>query len=370
MDLRKLAIPLVLLLIVPLAPALHYFAPVGAIWIFVAGAVAIGVLADWVRRATEQLAAKTSSAIGGLLNVSFGSLAEVVLAFFVLATGKIDVVRAQITGSIIGTSLLGLGLAIVVGSIGRPQQLFNRDKAGQLASLLILVVIALLLPAVFDPAGRQLAPGADQSVTDEDLSLGVSVVMILLYAANLIYTLVTHRNVFASDDARSESANETAGGTSWTAWAALTILVVATVFIALEAHLVSSALEDTSSTLGLSPVFVGVIVLALVGTASDLFAASWFARQGKMGLVLNICVGSTIQVALVVAPLLVIGSWLMNKPMSLVFHNPIGLFAIASAAFIVNAIATDGETTWFEGVLLLGVYMLLGLAFFFSPPIA
>ncbi|MDQ2916426.1 MAG: calcium/proton exchanger, partial [Pseudomonadota bacterium] len=185
MDLRKLAIPLVLLLIVPLAPALHYFAPVGAIWIFVAGAVAIGVLADWVRRATEQLAAKTSSAIGGLLNVSFGSLAEVVLAFFVLATGKIDVVRAQITGPIIGTSLLGLGLAIVVGSIGRPQQLFNRDKAGQLASLLILVVIALLLPAVFDPAGRQLAPGADQRVTDEDLSLGVSVVMILLYAANL-----------------------------------------------------------------------------------------------------------------------------------------------------------------------------------------
>ncbi|MEO8740416.1 MAG: calcium/proton exchanger [Casimicrobiaceae bacterium] len=367
---RKLAIPLGLLLIVPLAPVLHYFAPVGAIWIFVAGAVAIGVLADWVRRATEHLAAKTNSAIGGLLNVSFGSLAEVVLAFFVLATGKIDVVRAQITGSIIGTSLLGLGLAIVIGSIGRSQQLFNRDKAGQLASLLILVVIALLLPAVFDFAGRQLAPGENQMVTDEHLSLGVSVIMILLYGANLIYTLVTHRNVFASDDARSESDNENASGTSWTAWAAIAVLAVATTSIALEAHLVSSALEETSSTLGLSPVFVGVIVLALVGTASDLFAASWFARQDKMGLVLNICVGSAIQVALVVAPLLVIGSWLMGNPMSLVFHNPIALFAIASAAFIVNAIATDGETTWFEGVLLLGVYVLLGLAFFFSPPIA
>ncbi|MEO7760395.1 MAG: calcium/proton exchanger [Casimicrobiaceae bacterium] len=370
MNLPKLAIPVGLLLIVPVAPALHYLTPTGAIWIFVAGAVAIGVLADWVRRATEQLAAKTGSAIGGLLNVSFGSIAEVVLAFFVLATGKIDVVRAQIAGSIIGTSLFGLGLAIVIGSIGRSQQVFNRDKAGQLASLLILVVIALLLPAVFDVAGRQLAPGADQTVTDKQLSLGVSVVMILLYAANLIYTLVTHRDVFMADDAGSKSGHETAVGANWTMWATLAILVVATAAIALEAELVSNALEETSSTLGLSPVFVGVIVLALVGTASDLFAASWFARQGKMGLVLNICVGSAIQVALVVAPLLVIGSWLMGKPMSLVFHNPIALFAIGSTAFIVNAIASDGETTWFEGVLLLGVYVLLGLAFFFSPPIA
>ena len=133
------------------------------------------------------------------------------------------------------------------------------------------------------------------------------------------------------------------------------MLIAATVVIALEAHPVSGALAATAGALGLSDVFVGVIVLALVGTASDLFAASWFARQGKMGLVLGICVGSAIQVALVVAPLLVIGSWLMGRPMSLVFHNPIALFAIVSAAFIVNAISTDGETTWFEGVLLIGV---------------
>lgn len=371
MSLRKFAIPLGLLLVVPIAPALRYLTSTGATWIFLAGALAIGVLADWVRRATEQLAAKTNPAIGSLLNVSFGSLAEVVLAFFVLATGKVDVVRGQIAGSIIGTSLLGLGLAIVVGSIGRARLLFNRDKAGQLASLLILVVIALLLPAVFDFAGRQLAPGADQTVSDEHLSLAVSVLLILLYAANLVYTLVTHRNVFASDKAGADdSADDAPGDDGWSAGTAIAVLIVATVVIALEAHLVSGALEVTASTLGLSDVFVGVIVLALVGTASDLFAASWFARQGKMGLVLSICVGSAIQVALVVAPLLVIGSWLMGKPMSLVFHNPIALFAIASTAFIVNAISTDGETTWFEGVLLIGVYTLLALAFFFAPPIA
>lgn len=248
--------------------------------------------------------------------------------------------------------------------------MFNRDKAGQLASLLILVVIALLLPAVFDFTSRHIAPGADQSVTDEHLSLGVSVLLILLYAANVVYTLVTHRNVFASEVARGENAEESARQASWATWVAIAVLIVSTAVIALEAHLVSGALEETASTLGLSPVFVGVIVLALVGTASDLFAATWFAREGKMGLVLTICVGSAIQVALVVAPLLVIGSWLMGQPMSLVFHNPIALFAIASTAFIVNAISSDGETTWFEGVLLIGVYLLLGLAFFFSPPIA
>ncbi len=362
---KLLWLPLGLLLVVPVAPALRYLTPVSGLWIFIAGALAIGVLADWIRRATEQVAKKAGSAIGGLLNVSFGSLAEIILAFFVLAAGHADVVRAQITGSIIGTSLLGLGLAVVVGSIGRSRQLFNRDKAGQLASLFILVVIALLLPAVFDYTSRHLTAQADPALTDEHLSIGVSIVLLLLYVANLVYTLVTHRDVFAPDDARDES--EDAG---WPLWLSLAVLVAGTAFVALEAHLVSGALEATSAALGLSSVFIGVIVLALVGTASDLFAATWFARQGKMGLVLNICVGSSIQVALVVAPLLVLGSWLMGRPMTLVFGNPLGLFAIASAAFIVNAISTDGETTWFEGVLLMGVYLLLGLAFFFSGPIA
>ncbi len=373
MNLRAHALPLGLLLLVPLAPALHYLSTNSPVWTFLAGAVGIGVLADWARRATEQLAAKTNAAIGGLLNVSFGSIAEIVLAFFVLASGKPEVVRAQIAGSIIGTGLLGLGLAIVVGSIGRPRLLFNRNQAGQLSSLLVLAVIALLLPAVFDVASRHLAPGANQAVSDEHLSLGVSVVLILLYAANLVYTLVTHRNVFSpEEEVRSDNATgkEPGKAAEWTVMVAVGVLVMATVFIAMEAELVSGALEDTSKVLGLSPVFVGVILLAVIGTASDLFAASWFARQGKMGLALNICVGSAIQVALVVAPLLVIGSWFMNKPMNLVFDNPLALFAIASAVLVVNNIARDGETTWFEGVLLLGVYLLLALAFLFSPSIA
>ena len=155
---------------------------------------------------------------------------------------------------------------------------------------------------------------------------------------------------------------------SWPLWASIGVMVGGTGAIALQAELVSGALGAASGLLGLSPVFLGVIVLALVGTASDLFAAAWFARQGKMGLVLNICIGSAIQVALVVAPLLVLVSWFIGHPMTLVFGNPLDLFAIVGTAFIVNAIAADGETTWFEGVLLIGVYVLLGLAFFFSLP--
>ena len=345
----------------PVAPALQYLVGASHIWVFLTAAAATAVLADWVRRATEQLAARVGTAIGGLLNISFGSIAELILAVFVLAAGKADVVRAQITGSIIGTSLFGLGLAIVVGSIGREKQLFKRERAGQLSSLLILVVIALLLPAVFDFTGRNATERQVLELTDEELSLGVSAVLLVLYAANLVYTLVTHRDVFASEEPGDAEG-------AWPLWTALGVLIAATAAIALEAHLVSGALEATSGALGLSPIFLGVIVLALVGTAADLFAASWFARQGKMGLVLNICVGSAIQIALVVAPILVLVSWFMGHPMTLVFESPLDLFAIAGTAFIVNAIAADGEVTWFEGVLLIGVYVLLGLAFFFVVP--
>jgi Ca2+:H+ antiporter len=201
----------------------------------------------------------------------------------------------------------------------------------------------------------------DLRVTDEELSLGASAVLLVLYVANLAYTLITHRDVFAAVEPR--------GKASWGLGTSLGVVVAATVVIAVEAEMVSGALTATAGALHLSPLFLGVIVLGLVGTIADLFAASWFAHQDKMGLVLNICISSAIQVGLVVAPLLVIISWLMGRPMNLVFSNPLHLFAIAGTAFIVDAIARDGETTWFEGLLLVGVYVLFGLAFFFSGPV-
>ena len=349
---------LALLASVPVAPVLHYWLGLPGIWVFVTGIVAVGVLADWIRAATEQLARHTGPAVGGLLTISLGSLAELMLALFVLAQGQPEVVHAQITGSIIGTSLLGLGLAIVAGSAGRERQTFKRERAGLLSSLLILVVIALLLPAVFDLASRNAGVAAP---SDEALSLAVSAVLILLYLGNLAYTLVTHRDVFATGE-----EEEDGGEAPWPLWQCLAVLAAATAGAAGESELVSDALSAAAGTLGLTTTFMGVIMLALVGTVADLFAAVWFARQDRMGLVMSICIGSAIQVALVVAPLLVILSWVLGHPMTLVFRSPLDLFAIAGTAFIVNAITGDGETTWFEGVLLIGVYAVLGIAFFFA----
>jgi Ca2+:H+ antiporter len=350
-----------LLLFVPVSVALRYLIDAPPIWIFVTGAVAIAVLADWLRRATEQLADHAGSTIGGLLNVSFGNTAELVLALFVLSRGQIRVVQAQITGSIIGTTLLFLGISAMVGGIGRVRQTFNQASAGLLSTLLFLVVVAILLPAVFDVTERITAPGANISLTDEYLSLGVSVVLLLLYAANLVYTLVTHSDVFAGD--------APGGVAEWSISRALTIMAGCTAVIAIEAELVSAALEAASAQVGLSPVFMGVVVLALIGTAADLFAAVVFARQDKMDIVFAMCIGSAIQIALVVAPVLVLASWMAGYPMNLVFGSPLDLFAIAGAAFIVRSVAADGETTWFEGLLLVGVYLLFALAYYFESPV-
>ena len=353
------AIRLALLSVVLVAPALHYMVGAAPIWVFATGILGVGVLADWIRTATEQLAKHTGPAVGGLLTISLGSLAELLLALFVLAHGEQAVVHAQITGSIIGTSLLGLGLAIVVGGITRERQTFKRERAGLLSSLLMLAVIALLLPAISDLTSRAVPHSQGLVVSEEALSLIVSGVLLLLYAGNLVFTLVTHRDVFSSGE-------EDPDGPAWPLWLSLLVLATATAGAALESDLISGALMDAAGTLHLSATFMGVIVLALVGTVADLFAAVWFARQDRMGLAMSICIGSAIQVALVVAPLLVILSWLIGSPMTLVFTNALDLFAIVGTAFIVNSITTDGETTWFEGVLLIGVYLLLGVAFFFT----
>lgn len=351
---------LALLVFIPISLGLRFLLNAPPLLVFATGAIAVGVLADWVRRATEQIASRAGGAIGGLLNVSFGSIAELVLALFVLTKGETAVVQAQITGSIIGTALLGLGLAILIGGMNRPKQTFNRERIGLQSSMLFLVVIALLLPAVFDATERSILANGNPSAPDERLSISVSIVLLFLYAGNLAYTLVTHRDVFASGDTEERGASE------WSTGRALGVLIGATIAIAIEAELVSDALGETATTLGLSPVFLGVIALALVGTSADLFAAVVFARDDRMDLVLSICIGSAIQVALVVAPLLVLLSWVIGHPMNLVFSNQIDLFAIAGTAIVVRAIAADGETTWFEGLLLTGVYILLALAFFFA----
>jgi Ca2+:H+ antiporter len=351
-----------LLALIPVALGVHYLLDVAPAWTFVAGIAAIVPLAEWIRRATEQISHRAGSAIGGLLNATFGNTAELVLAIFVLLAGHADVVKAQITGSIIGNGLLGFGLAITVGTWGRRELAFKPERAALLSSLLVLVVIALLVPALFDYTERGVFASADAASLDESLSLCVAVVLIVVYGANLVYTLVTHRDVFAPNEPRE--AREQA----WSMRRAIAVLVAATVGTAWMAELVSGALEATATTIGVSTFFLGVVVLAIIGNVAEYVSSIYFARKGRLGLVATITVGSTIQVALLVAPILVLVSYVAGAPMDLVFGNPLELVAIASVALAVNAITRDGEATWFEGVLLLAVYVLLAFAFFFATP--
>ncbi len=357
-----------LLALVPISLALRYVLHVPSLWLFITAVLAIVPLAEWIRRATEQMARIAGPAIGGLLNVTFGNLAELILALFVLQAGQQAVVKGQITGSIVGNGLLGLGAAAIAGGIGREQQRFSRERAGLLSSLLVLSVIALLVPAVFDYTERGRGGAALVADLDDKMSLGVATVLILVYVANLVYTLVTNRDTYreCSDDGETGStAHREDRGKRWSLWLALGVLVGATAFTALEAEIVSGALENTAGTLGVTTFFLGVVVLAIIGNAAEYLSAIYFARQNRMGMVMSITVGSSIQIALFTAPVLVIVSHFFGTPMNLVFANPIELVAIAAVAFAVNAIAEDGETTWMEGVLLVGTYAVLAVAFFF-----
>lgn len=354
-----------LLALVPVSLAMEYLFHAPATLVFVVSVLAIVPLASMVKDATEDVAAHVGSTIGGLLNVSFGNAAELILALFVLHAGQPDVAKAQITGSLIGNSLLGLGLGATFGGFKVARQKFDRDKVGTLSSLLVLVVFALLIPAMFDYTERGLKGISDPSRLDERMSLGVAIVLILIYLANLVFTLVTHRDTFA--DADSDEPEDCSPAGKPLSRGILT-LVGATVMVAIEAEIVSGSLEAASKSLGLSPFFLGITLLAVVGNAAEYLSAVYFARKDRMDLVMGITLGSTIQVALLVAPILVLASFLMGHPMTLVFRSPLELVAVAAAAFCVNAISRDGETNWFEGVLLLGVYGILSIAFFFVTP--
>ncbi len=225
----------------------------------------------------------------------------------------------------------------------------------------MLSVIALVIPALFDFTERHRFANHTPAALDEELSVGVSFVLIAVYIANLIYTLVTHRDVFASRDSGKIASHQKIATT-------LSILIGGTILVAVEAKVVSDSLQASAIQMGLTPLFLGVVALALIGNASEIIAAVYFARQDRMGLVMGICIGSTVQVALLLAPALVLISYFMGHPMNLVFSNPLELIAIIGAVIAVNSIAADGETTWFEGVLLVSVYCVIGLAFFFATP--
>ncbi|AWN23776.1 calcium/proton exchanger [Deinococcus irradiatisoli] len=328
--------------------------------LFVSAALAILPLAGIMGQATEQLAVKLGSTVGGLLNATFGNATELIIAFFALSAGKFEVVKASIVGSILGNLLLVLGLALLLGGLKFKEQQFNVKSAGTVASLLTISVLALLIPTIFDFTARAVAPN---QVAALDVRLGdaAAVVLILIYLAYLLFSLRTHRELLSSADSHEEHE-----GPHWSTPLAVGVLLAATVAVAFMSEFLVSSLDAATASLGLSEFFVGLILIPIIGNAAEHAAAVLFAMKNRMELAMTIALGSTVQVALLVAPLLVLAGWIIGQPLDLVV-TPLELAAVAGAVLIANSIVRDGETNWLEGVMLLSVYAILGFAVFYFP---
>ena len=315
--------------------------------------------------ATEQLASRLGAGVGGLLNATFGNAAELIIALVALHSGLYDVVKASLTGSIIGNILLVLGMAMLAGGLGRERQKFDRAAAAASSTLLALAALALVVPALFHLITEgAVASGtitrAHEVTIEHRLSLEIAAVLFVSYLLSLLFTLRTHRHLY-------RGAAEHHEATPVRVLRAVLTLLVATVFVAWMSELLVGAIEETSRVLGFTPVFVGVIVVAVVGNAAEHSTAVSVAIKNHMDLALNIAIGSSIQIALFVAPLLVFASYVMpHGPMDLRF-TLFEVLSVLAAVAVVNLVAQDGESNWLEGAMLLAAYVVLGLAFFFLP---
>ena len=352
-----------LLVLVIVAPAAK-FAGLGDFAVFSFSALAIVPLAGLMGEATEALAARMGAGVGGLLNATFGNAAELVLALVALQHGHQEVVKASLTGSILGNTLLVLGVAMVAGGLRRERQTFDRSAAAASSTLLLLAALALVVPAAFHfvtegALARGAMSAARQDVVEHGLSLLIAVVLFVAYLLSLLFSLRTHRHLY------SGGAGEHAAPAA-TGRAVLTLLV-ATALVAWMSELLVGAVEGASHVLGLTKVFVGVVVVAIVGNAAEHSTAVMAALKNQMDLALNIAVGSSIQIALFVAPVLVFASRVMGgRAMDLRF-TPFEVLAVLAAAVVVNLVSADGESNWFEGAMLLAVYLVLAIAFYFLP---
>ncbi|AMA72448.1 cation transporter [Aneurinibacillus sp. XH2] len=329
----------------------HYFTQSSGLQ-FVTTSAAIIMLASLLGRATENVAHYAGERIGGFLNATFGNAAELIIAIFLIKEGLFDMVKASITGSIIGNLLLVLGLSVIAGGLKFKEQRFNPILAGHNASLMLLSVIALFIPAVFL---KQLKPERIDT-----LSLIIAGLLIIAYILWLIFSMITHKEELA-DQAVEEEIEE---GQRWGKGFSIIMLVVATVFVAITSEWLVHSIEEVAHALGWSEIFVGAFVIAIVGNAAEHSAAIFLALKNKIGASVEIAVGSSLQIALFVAPTLVFVSLIFGKQMDLIF-TAYELAAIGVSAFIASSISRDGNTNWYEGVLLIVVYVILGAAFYF-----
>jgi Ca2+:H+ antiporter len=353
-----------LLIFVPVALTLRFWPGGGdQTALFLCAAIGIIPLAGWMGRATEALAARMGEGVGGLLNATFGNAAELIIAGIALSKGLTGVVKASIAGSIIGNILLVLGLSILCGGTKYREQSFNRTGARTSTICLSLAAIALIIPTVFHMAAER-SPGGWSPAIEQRLSLGIAVVLFFTYFCVLGFSLRTHKHFFRS--AEGELGEK---GEHWSPGKAIIILLVATALVALLSEFLVGTIESVRTTLGLTEVFVGVIVVAIIGNAAEHSTAILMALKNKMDLSVGIAIGSSLQIALFVAPLLVFVSYAFGRPMNFEFSLP-EVFAVVASVYILFQISGDGETNWIEGVQLLSVYLILGILFFYLPEAA
>jgi Ca2+:H+ antiporter len=358
-----------LLVFVPVAFALRYIPA----WnnqtaLFLVSALALVPVAGWMGNATEHLAHRMGEGIGGLLNASFGNAAELIIALMALRAGHIEVVKASITGSIIGNLLLVLGAAIFAGGMRHKKQTFNKTAARASCTALILAASALVIPTVFHAAAER-TPGGWTPAAEQRLSLAIAIVLLATYGAILLFSLVTHKQLFVGGEGDIESSEAAATdehSAPWSIGKAVAVLLIATLAVAWISEFLVGAVEAAQHSLGVTEVFVGVIIVAIVGNAAEHSTAITMALKNKMDLSLGIAVGSSLQIALFVAPVLVFASYLFPHQLNLEFTLP-EIAAVVLAAFVTDQIAGDGECNWLEGVQLLALYVIIGLLFYYLP---
>ncbi|GAA5073963.1 calcium/proton exchanger [Lysobacter panacisoli] len=348
-----------LLVLMPLAIALEHFAPDRPLLVFVVAGLAIVPLASLMAQATGSLAARLGPGIGGLLNATFGNAAELIIALAALRNGLHDMVKASIAGTIIGNILFVLGVAMVLGGSRHGEQRYESRAARTQATMLTLAVIALVLPAVY----RAIVPTEEAALNS--MSTFLAIVLLLVYVANVAFTLM-HSKVPKNNgnDAHADTLHH---GPLWSPARASLVLGAVSLGIIWLSEILVGAVEPASKSLGLSDAFTGVFVLAVIGGAAEQATAIVAARQNRMDLAMSIALGASVQLALLVAPLLVLLSYVIGPhPMGLVF-GPGLVVTILLSVMITGQVASDGRTDWLRGVQLLAVYLILGAVFFYVP---
>jgi Ca2+:H+ antiporter len=366
--LNKNTIFLVMLFFLPVS-ILGHILEWGEVVVFITACLAVVPLAAFMGTATEEIAVVLGPNLGGLLNATFGNATELILALVALKSGLIDVVKATITGSIVGNLLLVMGFAMLLGGLRYKEQDFQPIAARMNASSMNLAVISILLPT----AVHYTSSGIDEE-TVQKLSIAVAIVLILVYGLTLLFSMKTHSYLYDvgvaefEEDEEGETAVEQQTEEKPNLWLWVGILLLVTLGVAVESELLVDSLEEATSSLGLTALFTGVILLPIIGNAAEHATAVTVAMKNKMDLSVSVAVGSSLQIALFVAPALVIAGYFFGQPMDLDF-NPFELVAVAVAVLIANSISSDGKSNWLEGSLLLATYTVLGFAFYFHPVI-